>query len=124
MLSLVPWSAILVRVHKATEPLGSLPRQIVATGIAIAEIRQRSSPPLLSVNRKMDGGGSRTMKKLRRILAALVIGAVVSLGAVGSFAQQGSNNNRPPKQKEKVPEREKQNPPSNNNQGNNNRRKP
>jgi len=61
------------------------------------------------------------MKKLRRILVAILMGMTISVGA---FAQKG-NNNRPPKDPpSKVIEKEKP-PPSNNNQGNSNKpRKP
>jgi hypothetical protein len=60
------------------------------------------------------------MKELRQILAAVLIGMVIS---VGGFAQKGSNDNRPPKETPKVKEKEKP-PPSNNNQNNPKPRKP
>ena len=58
------------------------------------------------------------MKDLRRILAAILIGMVIS---VGGFAQK--NDNRPPKETPKVKEKEKP-PPSNNNQNTQKPRKP
>ena len=52
------------------------------------------------------------MKNLKRILMAVLIGAVFALGA---FAQKGkSNNNRPPKEPDKVVDKQKP-PPSNSN---------
>ena len=58
------------------------------------------------------------MKKLRRILVAGLMGAMLS---VGVFAQK--NDNRPPKEQPKVVDKEKEQkpPPSNNNQGNSNK---
>jgi len=64
------------------------------------------------------------MRKLRRILVAVLIGAVIS---VGVFAQKGKgNDNRPPKERPRVVDKEKDKPPpSNNNQSNSNKpRKP
>lgn len=58
------------------------------------------------------------MKELRRILVAVLIGLMLS---VGSFAQK--NDNRPPKEQPKVKEKEKP-PPSNSNQNTNRRDKP
>jgi len=62
------------------------------------------------------------MKKLRRILVAVLMGSMMSVGA---FAQK--NDNRPPKEQPKVVDKEKEQkpPPSNNNQSNSNKpRKP
>jgi hypothetical protein len=60
-----------------------------------------------------------TMRKLRQILVAVLMGAVISLGA---FAQKG-NDNRPPKERPRVVDKEKEKPPPrNNNQSNSNRR--
>ncbi len=56
------------------------------------------------------------MRELKRILVAVLIGTMISVGA---FAQ--GNDNRPPKEKPKVVDKEKEKPPpSNNNQSNNN----
>jgi hypothetical protein len=61
------------------------------------------------------------MRELKRIIMAVLIGAMVTLGAVGGLAQKGNtNNNRPPKETPKVVDREKP-PPKN---GNSNRGKP
>jgi hypothetical protein len=61
------------------------------------------------------------MKKLRRVLVAILIGMTISVGA---FAQKG-NDNRPPKEKPRVVDKEKEKPPpSNNNQNSNRRDKP
>ena len=62
------------------------------------------------------------MRKLRRILVAVLIGTMLSVGALG----QKGNDNRPPKEQPKVVDKEKEKPPpSNNNQSNNNKpRKP
>jgi hypothetical protein len=61
------------------------------------------------------------MRKLRRILVAILIGMTISVGA---FGQKNSNDNRPPKENPKVVEKPKP-PPSNNNQNNSNKpRKP
>jgi hypothetical protein len=61
------------------------------------------------------------MRKLKRVLVAVLIGTVISLGA---FAQRNGNDNRPPKDNGKVVEKPKP-PPSNNNQSNSNKpRKP
>lgn len=62
------------------------------------------------------------MRKLRRILVAVLIGAAIS---VGVLAQKG-NDNRPPKERPRVVDKEKEKPPpSNNNQSNSNKpRKP
>ena len=61
------------------------------------------------------------MKKLRRILVAMLLGAMLS---VGVFAQK--NDNRPPKEQPKVVDKEKEQkpPPSNNNSNSNKPRKP
>ena len=61
------------------------------------------------------------MKELRRILVAVLLGLMIS---VGVFAQK--NDNRPPKEQPRVVDKEKEKPPpSNSNQSNNNRpRKP
>jgi hypothetical protein len=63
------------------------------------------------------------MRELRRILMAVLIGMMISIGA---FAQKGGNDNRPPKETPRVVDKEKDRPPpSNNNQGNTNKpRKP
>ena len=63
------------------------------------------------------------MRKLRRILVAVLIGMTISVGA---FGQKNSNDNRPPKERPKVVDKEKEKPPpSNNNQSNSNKpRKP
>jgi hypothetical protein len=61
------------------------------------------------------------MRKLRRMLVAILIGMTISVGA---FGQKNSNDNRPPKENPKVVEKPKP-PPSNNNQNNSNKpRKP
>jgi hypothetical protein len=60
------------------------------------------------------------MKEIRRILAAVLIGMVLS---IGGFAQKGNNDNRPPKETPKVKERDKP-PPANDNQNANKPRKP
>jgi Spy/CpxP family protein refolding chaperone len=61
------------------------------------------------------------MKKVRRIVVAMLMGTMLS---VGVFAQK--NDNRPPKEQPKVVDKEKgqKPPPSNNNQSNNKPRKP
>lgn len=60
------------------------------------------------------------MRKLKQILVAVLIGAVIS---VGVFAQQG-NDNRPPKEQPRVVDKQKDKPPpSNNNQSNTNKPK-
>ena len=58
----------------------------------------------------------RTMKQLRLILMAAMIGLVASAGAL---AQKGGNNNRPPKDDQRIVDREKKEkpPPSNSNRG-------
>ena len=62
------------------------------------------------------------MRKLRRILVAMLIGMTISVGA---FGQKNSNDNRPPKERPKVVDKEKEKPPpSNNNQSNSNKKKP
>ena len=59
------------------------------------------------------------MKELRRILVAVLLGLMIS---VGGFAQK--NDNRPPKEQPRVVDKEKDKPPpSNNNQNNSNRPK-
>ena len=58
------------------------------------------------------------MGKLRKILLAILTGALIS-GC--TFAQKG-NDNRPPKDNPKVVDKDKQKPPPS--QDNNNRRKP
>ena len=58
------------------------------------------------------------MKELKQILVAVLMGLMLSVGAL---AQKG-NDNRPPKESQKVKETEKP-PPSNKNQ-NSNRKKP
>jgi hypothetical protein len=60
------------------------------------------------------------MKKLRRILVAVLMGTIIP---VGVFAQKNSNDNRPPKDNGKVVEKPKP-PPSNSNQSNSNKKKP
>jgi hypothetical protein len=57
------------------------------------------------------------MRKLRRILVAMLIGMTISVGAFGQ-----KNDNRPPKENPKVVEKPKS-PPSNNNQNNSNKPK-
>jgi hypothetical protein len=57
------------------------------------------------------------MRKLRRILVAMLIGTTISVGAFGQ-----KNDNRPPKENPKVVEKPKP-PPSNNNQNNSNKPK-
>ena len=59
------------------------------------------------------------MKEVKRVVMALLIGAVLSAGTMGTLAQKGSNNNRPPKEPEKVKEPNKP-PPSNSNSKNSN----
>ncbi len=60
------------------------------------------------------------MEKLRRILVAMLMGTMLS---VGVFAQK--NDNRPPKEQPRVVDKEKEKPPpSNNNQSNSNKKKP
>ena len=64
------------------------------------------------------------MKEVKRMVMALVIGAALSVGAMGTLAQKGSNNNnRPPKEPEKVKEPTKP-PPRNSNNRNSNGRGP
>jgi len=58
------------------------------------------------------------MVKLRKILLAVLTGALIS-GC--TFAQKGGNDNRPPKDKPQVVDKDKKPPPS---QDNNNRKKP
>ncbi len=58
------------------------------------------------------------MVKLRKILLAILTGALIS-GC--TFAQKGGNDNRPPKDKPQVVDKDKKPPPS---QDNNNRKKP
>jgi len=60
------------------------------------------------------------MKKLRQILVAVLMGMMLSVGAL---AQKG-NDNRPPKEQPKVVDKEKDKPPPSNNNQNSNRRKP
>jgi hypothetical protein len=61
------------------------------------------------------------MKELKQILVAVLMGLMLSVGAL---AQKG-NDNRPPKEQPKVVDKEKEKPPpSNNNQNNNRRGKP
>ena len=60
------------------------------------------------------------MREVKRFIMALLIGAVLSAGTMGTLAQKGSNNNRPPKEPEKVKEPNKP-PPSNSNSKNSNR---
>jgi hypothetical protein len=57
------------------------------------------------------------MKELRRILVAVLMGLMISVGA---FAQK--NDNRPPKEQPPVVEKEKNKPPPNNNNQNNSNR--
>ena len=61
------------------------------------------------------------MKEVKLIVMAMLIGAVLSAGTTGTFAQKGNNNNRPPKEPEKVREPNKPPPSNNNSQGNSNR---
>jgi hypothetical protein len=62
------------------------------------------------------------MRKLKRILAAILVALVIGIGA---FAQKGGDDKRPPKEDNKVKVKEK--PPQNSNQGssgNTNKRRP
>ena len=62
------------------------------------------------------------MKKLKRILAAILVASVIGIGA---FAQRGGDDKRPPKEDNKVKVKEK--PPQNSNRGNSgntNKRRP
>ncbi len=61
------------------------------------------------------------MKKLRQILVAVLLGMILSVGAL---AQKG-NDNRPPKDPPtKVIDKDKEKPPPSNSNQNSNRRKP
>jgi hypothetical protein len=67
-------------------------------------------------------GGWMNMKKLKRVLAAILMASVIGIGA---FAQKGGGDKRPPKEDNKVKVKEK--PPQNSNQGNSgnsNKRRP
>jgi len=89
-------------------------------GIHLAEARGSTSLRLsLKRGKRTQGGGKIVMGKLRKILLAVLAGALIS-GC--TFAQKGGNDNRPPKDNPKVVDKDKQKPPPS--QDNNNRRKP
>lgn len=65
-----------------------------------------------------------TMRKLKRVLAAIMMASVIG---IATFAQKGGDDKRPPKEDNKVKVRDKEKPPQNSNQGNSgnsNRRRP
>lgn len=64
------------------------------------------------------------MKELRKIFLAVLVGALI---AVGALAQKSGNDNRPPKEQPRVVDKDKEKPPPSNNnssQSNSNKRKP
>lgn len=63
------------------------------------------------------------MKVVKRVLVAVMMAGILSLGTSGVSAQRG-NDNRPPKEPQKVKEKEKPPPHNNNSQSNKNRGKP
>lgn len=77
----------------------------------VAEVRARklSASPLNEKEEREEA--VKKMKKLRAIILAVLVGAMVPVGA---FAQKGGNDNRPPKEDGKIKEKEKP-PPSNSN---------
>ena len=65
------------------------------------------------------------MRKLKLILAAILIGTTISVGAFAQKNDNRGNDNRPPKETPRVVDKEKEKPPpSNNNQNSNRPRKP
>jgi len=55
------------------------------------------------------------MRELKRILMAVLMGAVLAVFSLSAFGQRGNNNkNRPPKEPDKVVDKQKP-PPSNSN---------
>jgi hypothetical protein len=65
------------------------------------------------------------MREVKRILILVLMGLVLSLGALVPMTAFGQkNSNRPPKEPDKVKEREKEPRGNSNSQGNSNRRKP
>ena len=62
------------------------------------------------------------MREVKRVLMLILMGLVLSLGAVGPTTAFGQkNDNRPPKEPDKVKERDKQPRGNSNSQGNSNR---
>lgn len=63
------------------------------------------------------------MRKLKRILAAILVALVIGIGA---FAQKGGDDRRPPKEDNKVKVRDKDKQQNNNqgSSGNTNKRRP
>jgi hypothetical protein len=67
-------------------------------------------------------GGWSIMRKLKRILAAILVALVIGIGA---FAQRGGDDKRPPKEDNKVKVRDKDKQQNNKgSSGNTNKRRP
>jgi len=85
--------------------------QTAGSGIHVAEQRARTLSASPSSEQEEREEAARKMKQVRAIMLAVLVGAMVPVGA---FAQKGGNDNRPPKDNPKIVEKEKP-PPSNSN---------
>ena len=95
----------------------------MVVGIGFAETKSSAgSPPLFKREIADTRRRQVVMKKVKRVLMAVLIGAILSLGAfapISAFGQK--NDNRPPKQPDKVKEPDKPPRGNSNSQGNSNR---